>query len=1014
VLSDSAGRYSIVISDASAVLVVSFTGFQTQELKTAGSTALDVVLMPAQVLLNEIVVTALGIQRERRELGYGVQTVKGDALTSVRQTNLVNALAGRVAGVQVTNGSSGVGSSSRIVIRGENSLTGSNQPLFVVDGVPISNNTITNNTENNETGFQEVDYGNGAADISPDDIESVTVLKGAGATALYGRRAAGGVILIKTRDGGNSKGVRFNSSVTWESPLVLPKYQNVYGAGAGGKFSYEDGFGGGINDGGLNSFGPKMEGQPIPQFNGPSQDGAGKPVRGGDILARGGRPIMPTPFTAQPDNVRDYFQTGITTINNIAFSGGKNGTAIRLSYTNLDNKGIMPNTGLRRNSLSFSGAGQMSERVSARAFFNYIRSSSTNRPALGYGSENPMYTFNWSGRQVATKDLQDYWQVGKRDFNQFNANYLWLDNPYFTAYENTNGFVKDRLLGNASVKWDLNSRLSLRMRAGIDSYHDLRESKRAFSTKRFVNGAYREDEVNYNELNTDALLVYTTSLAPQTSLTVSAGGNVLLQASRYKSTTANQLSVPAIYNFGNAKVPLVANEEYSKKQINSLYALANIGYKDFLFGDLTIRRDASSTLPQEKNGYTYYAASGTLLLSEIMSLPRQMNFAKVRASYALVGNDTEPYQLNNTYVFNQNYGTAPLLTSSTRLLNPSLSPESLQALEGGAEFYFFSNRAGLELTAYQNTSSGQIINLPASAASGYTSRLINGGTIQSRGVEVVVRAVPALGANFKWSSFLNFSSNRSRVASLPQGVEQYVSGFESLYASTDNTIFFIAAPGGRIGDMWGTGLQQVNGQTVYDAKGFPVRDPKLKNLGNYNPDFILGFGNDLSYKNLSLNFLWDWRQGGVFFSRTLSLGSTSGILASTLPGREGGVVGQGVTNAGTATDPKYVANTTAIAASDYYGQYYNRANEASSMFDASYLKLRQVAFSYAAGPQLCRALRVETMKLGILLNNVLLFTQNPNVDPEVNAVQGRKYVYGVDDMSLPSSRSIGFNLNVAF
>ena len=274
-------------------------------------------------------VTALGIQRDKKELGYAVQTIKGRDLTEVRQANLVNALAGRVAGVQITNGSSGIGSSSRIVIRGENSLTGSNQPLFVIDGVPISNNSITNNTENNETGFQEVDYGNGAADISADDIESITVLKGAGASALYGSRAASGVVVINTKDGSNTKGrgISFNSSVTFETPLVLPKYQNVYGAGIGGKFSYEDGFGAGINDGGLNSFGPKLEGQLIKQFNGPSTDRTGNPVRGADIIARNGTAITPTPFIAHPNNIKDFFETGATTINNISFSGGTEGRA---------------------------------------------------------------------------------------------------------------------------------------------------------------------------------------------------------------------------------------------------------------------------------------------------------------------------------------------------------------------------------------------------------------------------------------------------------------------------------------------------------------------------------------------------------------------------------------------------------------------------------------------------------------------------------------------------------------
>jgi TonB-linked SusC/RagA family outer membrane protein len=1020
-LSNPDGTYAIKVSNNNATLLFSHIGYNTLQVKLNTKNQLNIFLIPNANMLTDVVVTALGIQRNKRELGYSIQTIRAKDLTEVRQTNLVNALAGRVAGVQVTNGSSGVGSSSRIVIRGENSLTGTNQPLFVVDGVPISNNVITNNTENNESGFQEVDYGNGAADINPDDVESITVLKGAGASALYGSRAAGGVIVIKTKDGTNHNrnqgiGVSVNSSVTFENPLILPKYQNVYGAGAGGKFFYEDGFGAGSNDGGLTSFGPKLDGQMIKQFNGPSKDVNGNPVRGADIIARNGNPITPTPFVAHPNNIKEYFKTGATLINNVSFNGSNDQSSFRISYTNLDNKGMMPNTDLKRNSLAFSGTSRLNDKLSARAYVNYIQSSSTNRPALGYGSENPMYTFNWTGRQVDTRDLKDYWQAGRKDFNQFNSNYLWLDNPYFSAFENTNGFDKKRILGNASINYDFNQNFSLRFRSGIDYYHDLRASKRAFSTKRFANGAYREDEVDYNELNTDVLLMYAKEISKSFRMTLSAGGNILTQKTNYKSTTAGQLSVPNIYNFGNSKIPLVSYQEVSKKQINSLYAFGNFAYKNYLFADVTFRNDWSSTLPQNNNSYPYYSASLALLLSEVTRLPQFISYAKLRLSAATVGNDTDPYQLNNTFVFNQNYGSSPLLTNSTRLLNPSLTPEKLDALEAGAEVYFIKDRLGIDASIYQNTSSNQIINLPSSTSSGFVSRLVNGGSIRSKGVEIMLKGSPVVGKNFRWNTYINFSQNKSRVVTLPDGVDQYITGTSSVYTSATNSVFFIATPqnGGRIGDIYGKGFVEIDGKTLYDAKGFPVRDPNLRNLGNYNPDFMMGFGNDLTYKNFDLNFLWDWRQGGVFLSRIFTLGSTSGILESTLPGRETGIVGHGVTNTGTAGSPKYETNTKSIAANDYYGQYYNRATPATSMFDASYVKLRQVSLSYGIPKNNLGKMKINEIRVGVILNNVLLFTKNPNVDPEANALQGRKYVYGVDNMSLPSSRSYGFNLNIKF
>ncbi|MEO7961027.1 MAG: SusC/RagA family TonB-linked outer membrane protein, partial [Ginsengibacter sp.] len=752
ILTSEDGSFKINVGSRYATLVISYLGYETVEVKTGEQARYNISLFPNTAELTEVVITALGIQRNKKELGYSVQTVSAKDLSEVRQTNLVNSLAGRVAGVQVTNGSSGVGSSSRIVIRGENSLTGNNQPLFVVDGVPISNNTITNNTENNEAGFQEVDYGNGAADISPDDVASITVLKGAGAAALYGSRAASGVVVITTKDGSQKKGngISLNSSVTFENPLRLPQYQNAYGAGAGGKFSYEDGFGAGTNDGGLTSFGPKIEGQLIKQFDGPSTDRNGNPVRGADIIARGGNPITATPFIGHPNNVKDYYQTGTTFINNVSFNGGNEKSSLRLSYTNLDNKGIVPNTDLKRNSLSFSGKSQMTEKLTISGYLNYLNATSTNRPSLGYGSENPMYTFNWTGRQVDVNALRNYWQEGQKDFSQFNSNYLWLDNPYFQAYENTNGFEKNRLIGNASVNYAITDKLSIRLRSGIDYYHDLRRSERAFSTKRFINGAYREDEIDYRELNTDVLLNYNTSINKNISLSLTGGGNILSQQSNYKSTTSSQLSIPGIYNFANSKIPLVSNQEIGEKRINSVYAFGNFTFKNFLFTDLTFRNDWSSSLPVSANSYAYYSAALSFILSEMVKMPASISYAKIRLSYGKVGSDTDPYQLNNTFVFNQNYGSSPLLTNSTRLLNAALTPEKLNAVELGTEIYFFKNRLGLDATVYQNTNVHQIINLPTSTASGYQSRLVNGGTVRSRGIELMLKAVPITSPSFKW------------------------------------------------------------------------------------------------------------------------------------------------------------------------------------------------------------------------------------------------------------------------
>lgn len=1017
------GQYQISVKSDSAALVFTIVGFGTQTEKVKGRQEINVALKPVAHELNEVVVTALGIQREKRELGYAVQKLEALALTEVRETNLVNALAGKVAGVQITNGASGVGSSSRIVIRGETSLSGTNQPLFVIDGVPISNTHVANNTENNETGFQEVDYGNGAADISPDDIESITVLKGAGAAALYGSRAANGVIVISTKNGVRKKGigVSINSGTTIQTLLTLPDYQNEYGSGAGGRYAYEDGLGAGINDGGITSFGPKMEGQLIRQYNSPATDKNGNPVFAADVIARGGSTITPTPFLPNPGNIKDFFQTGQTLTNNISLSGATEQSSFRLSFSNLDNKGIIPNTDFKRSGLAFTGDHQFTDKLSARTFVNFINSSSNNRPGMGYGSENPMYTFIWMGRQVEMEPLKNYWQAGQKDFSQFNFNYRWLDNPYFSMYENTNGFNKDRLLGNAQVTYLIADNLNIRFRSGMDYYQDLRQSKRAFSSQRFKNGAYREDEVAFKETNTDVLVTYLLKPTPEWNLSFSVGGNTMNQETRYKSTTAGQLSVPNIYNFENSKIPLVTTQQVAGKRIHSVLGIGNFSYRSWLFLDFTLRNDWSSTLPTNNNSYPYYSASFSTLLSEILPVPAWMSFSKVRLSAARVGNDTDPFQLTNTFAFNGNYGSSPLVTNASRLLNAGLKPERLNALEAGGEVWFWSDRVGLDFSIYQNTSTDQIIKLPASAASGYLERVVNGGKIRSRGLELVLQAVPVKAGSFRWNNFVNFSRNVSHVLELPAGVQQYVTGSSSIYTNPDNSVFFIAAPHfgtggkkGRIGDIYGTGLQEVDGQVVYDAKGIPVRDSKLRLLGNYNPDFILGLGNEFSYKNLGFSFLFDWRQGGTIVSRTLAIGSTSGVLKSTLPGRETGVTGPGITNIGTASEPNYVPNTTSIAASDFYGQYNNRANEATALYDASYVKLRQVKLSYRLPATWTDKLKMSEAKVSLIGSNLLLFTQNPHFDPELNALQGRNFAYGVENLSLPSSRSFGFNFNLTF
>ncbi|WP_019037546.1 SusC/RagA family TonB-linked outer membrane protein [Psychroflexus tropicus] len=1029
------GMFSLETDSQDFTLEISSIGFKTQSLEVRnGQLQKEITLEVSEEQLNEVVVTALGIKKERRSLSSAVSTINSKQMVDVPQTNMVNGLAGQVAGVQITNGSSGVGSSSRIIIRGENSLSGSNQPLFVVDGVPISNQQITSDLVNNGA-LQEVDYGNGASEFSPDDIESISILKGAGSAALYGTRAANGVVLITTKRGKKSEGlgVSINSNFTIETLLTLPDYQNEYGVGSNGQYAFQDGVGAGVNDGAISSYGPRLDaGLLIPQFDSPSVDINGNPVRGGDVIARrfpdgSFTEITPTPWISRPDNVRDFFNTGITYQNNIAISKRGDIGGMRLSYSNLRNEGIVPNTDLKRDGISISLDQQLSDKLEVNTFLNFINTRSGNRPNLGYGYENVLYGFNWTGRQTNIGALRDYWQAGQTGRQHFDINYLWLTNPYLTLFENTNSFDKNRVLGNAYAVYNFSEKLSLKVRTSIDTYDDKRTFRRAVSTNANPFGSYREDNVRFTEMNSDLLLTYQDKINEDWNYTLTAGANRLDQEIEYSFSEASQLALPEIYTLANSRSPLLSNSERFKKRINSVYSTANFAYKDELYADFTFRNDWSSTLPSENNSFSYYSAGLSYIASERLKLPEAISFLKFRLSAASVGNDTDPFQNTQTFDLNGNYGSNFRVTNATVLQNTNLRPERLDAYEAGLEAWFLKGRLQLDASVYQNVSKDQIISRPISTASGFSSFNENGGQIRTRGIELMLSATPIKTSDFQWNTNINFSSFRSVVTELPQGVDQFVTATANVFGGSggSNTVFYIAREGGRVGDMFGTGFVEIDGQTLFDANGLPVQDPTLRKLGNYNPDFSVGFNNSFSFSHFDVNILFDWRQGGTIVSRIKALGSTSGVLQETLLGREGGspntqfadgngIIGQGVTNVGTAENPNYVPNTTAVAASTYNNAFYDRGNEASALYDASYVKLRQLSIYYTFSDKIAKSLGTEDLKIGLIGSNLLLFTENPHFDPELNALQERNIVQGVEDFSYPSTRSFGISLKTNF
>lgn len=1022
--SDENGIFKLDTNNRNFTLRISSIGYVSQDIEVIdGRFPKKILVQIATEQLDEIVVTALGIEREKQSLGSAVTKVDAETLTTVSFANVVNSLAGQVAGVQVTNGSSGVGSSSRIIIRGENSLGGSNQPLFVVDGVPISNEQITSNLVN-DGALQEVDYGNGASEISADDIASVTILKGAGSAALYGARAANGVVVITTKRGRKKQGlgISINSTLTIENLLTLPDYQNIYGGGSNGEYAFEDGIGSGINDGGISSYGPRLDqGRLIAQFDSPSTDINGNPVRGGDVIARtfpdgSFTEITPTPWVSRPNNVRDFFKTGVTTQNNIAISSsGENGNS-RLSYSNLRNEGILPNTDLKRDGLAISLDQILSDKLKAEAFINYINTRSKNRPNLGYGYENVMYGFNWTGRQSNIASLRNYWQADQQGLQHYDFNYLWLTNPYLTLFENTNSFTKNRILGNVSATYDFSDKVKVTVRTGLDTYDDARAFKRAVSTNSNPFGSYREDNVRFRELNTDMLISYKDMINEDWSYSLSAGANRLDQRIKYQYSEASQLALPGIYTLANSRTPLKGDSQLFEKNIHSIYSTGDISYQNSVYLNLTYRNDWSSTLPENNNSFGYYSAGLSYVASNMFELPNPLSFLNIRLSAASVGNDTDPYQNAQSFLFNQNYGPNFRVTNETVLKNANLRPERLNALEAGMNIRFFNNKLQFDVSSYQNTSIDQIISRPISNSSGFANFNVNGGKVRTRGFEALLGADVIQNTSFNWQTSINFSTYKSVVTQLPEGVDQFVTATANVFGGSGgaNTVFYIAKENGRVGDMYGSGFVEIDDQTLYGSNGLPIQDGTLRLLGNYNPDFTMGFNTKLTYKNIELKILVDWRSGGTIVSRTKALGSTSGVLKETLTGREEGIVGDGVVNVGTTDNPEYVANTTVVPASSFYNNFFDRGNEASALYSASYVKLRQVALHYILPENLTKTLGFQRIKFGLVGSNLLLFTENPHFDPELNALQETSIIQGVEDMSYPSTRSFGFSLKTEF
>ncbi|WP_026993987.1 SusC/RagA family TonB-linked outer membrane protein [Flectobacillus major] len=1010
-VTNAEGQYNIS-AQVEDILKFSFIGFKSVEQKVPASGVVNIALETEDTQLQEVVVTALGIAKEKKSLGYAVQELRTKDIAEAREGNLVNALSGKIAGVNITNSQGGMGS-SRIVIRGETSIAGNNQPLFIIDGVPVDN------TQNGIGSGR--DFANAIADVNPDDIESISVLKGPNSAALYGSRASNGVILIKTKSGKSAKkkglGVTLNAGFTAENLLVLPDYQNSYGQGTGGVFSYKDGKGGGINDGTDESWGPKLDGRLIPQFFSNGQ---------------------PAPFVAHPDNVKNFFVTGKTANLGISVAGSDEKLDYRFSFNNSNQTGVIPNTDITKNSFAVNSTYRLNNKLTLSTSANFIRSGSDNLPGLSGRGQSVMLQFLWFGRQVDTELLKDY---NKGGFD-YNWNHSYYSNPYLLLYENTVQQRRDRFFGNVNLSYKINSWLNASIRTGNDYYTDKRKFKVAFGTNGTPFGSYTEDAYVVNENNTDFTLNLNKKLNSNFDLDWLVGGNLRSNFNEQNYQQAPKLAVADLYTLNNSRDPLVSYNILRKQKVYSLYSSAQLGYKNFAFLNLTARNDWSSTLPAGNNSYFYPSINASLVLTEALNIQSDvLSFAKVRGGWAEVGKDTDPYQLINTYPFNQPFGSNPLLTVSDVVLSSNLKPEITQSSEIGVDVALFKNKVRLDLNYYNSDSYNQILRADVSPTTGFKQKLLNAGHINNRGFEAQLNFTPLQTASgFKWNVLVNYSTNVSKVISLDD--EGFLNDYK---VGSSGIISVLASKGKRYGALFGTAfLRNDNGDIIVSANGTPVRDPNLKVLGYYTPKWLGGITNSFSYKGFNLSVLIDTKQGGQIYSATNATGKYTGVLIESLQGRDeenGGlpyyypgnnksgipvqlashsaasptgeqVYHDGIIFKGVTADGK--PNTVILPAERYYKATYSNSNiNESSIFDASFIKLREVRLSYAVPTSLANKFHLQGVTFSLIGRNLAFLQKNaPHIDPETAFNTGNGQ--GLESLQLPTTRSYGFNVNITF
>ncbi|HBH84412.1 MAG: hypothetical protein A2X03_15805 [Bacteroidetes bacterium GWA2_40_15] len=1042
------GKFSLTTPQNATVLVFTYIGMKKQEVSIGGRTVIDVVMEPDLLGLDEVVVTALGISREKKALGYSVQDLGGESIEKTKVSNIVNAFQGKLSGVQITNSDGGVASGVRILIRGVNSLSasGNNQPLFIVDGVPINNYT------SDAGAYGGMDYGNASSDINPSDVENISVLKGASAAALYGSRAVNGVVLITTKSGKSmgrqGLGVTIEENIMFENPLVIPKLQNLYGQGSADdwdaglySFEYVDGAYGGVNDGVDESWGPRLDGRLIPQFDSPYDPETG--IR------------TPTPWIAHPDNVKSFFETGVKQTTNIAVAGAKDGANFRLSLNNQKIKGILPNTDLTKNSVTLNGELAVTDKITVGGSANYISNKSDNIAENGYNGGNPMQSLTqWFGRQVDMQALKDrYKEIDPVTGLPFNWNHSYHNNPYWNLYNNTNSRNRDRVIGNMNLGWKFTDWLSFKAMAGTDfSIEDISERV----AQGDVGIGYPKGNLNSysnrrQEINANARLEFMKRFGDIT-LDGTFGGEYNRYNSLYRQTNIAEFIIPDLFAVSNAAVAATTNMSEYHTELQSVFGTANIGYKNFLFLDLTGRNDWSSTLPIENNSYFYPSASLSFIITDALGIQSDiLSFLKLRASYAEVGGTANAYALQGVYSASDPFDGYPSLAYTNTIPPLGLKPQRKKSKEVGFEVKLLQNRISLDAAIYRENTVNQIMNIDVSRTTGFSTKTINAGNMQNQGVELQAMFTPLQTRDFSWDIAVNWSKNQNKVVEL-YGDMKYL----DLYNLGWNARAY-AFPGKEYGTIFGYAIVRENAKPVYydadqkqlayyEYSGRPVvtttgryrRSGARTPIGNIMPDWFGGVNNSLTYKNANLSFLVDFKKGGDIFSVTHMFGMYTGILEETAAinakGKnvrdaladgggeliEGAVYGRvktdgtiQYTDATGADSATPVENSTYVAANLYGYDFYGK-NELS-VFDGSFVKLREVSAGYSFNKiGFLNNAGIKELNFSLVGRNLWIIHKNiPDLDPEVSQSAGNTSV-GAETNAIPSTRSYGFNIKLSF